>query len=65
MLKIVITQDVLDWLCDELGWDEASAEEFAQTFIGLLQAQGGLTPAAPDPPAAVESAGDSEESAGG
>ena len=48
MLKIMITTESIEWLCNELGCEANEAEEFAQMFIGVLQASGGTSTAAPD-----------------
>jgi len=48
MLKITLTKDFVDWLCEELHYEAEEAVEFAQVFIGLLQASGNITTATPE-----------------
>ena len=42
MVKVTISQEVIDWLSSKLDCSEEDAMEFAQVFIKLLRASGGL-----------------------
>ncbi len=42
-LKVTISQEIIDWLSSELTCSEEDAQEFAQNFISLLRASGGLS----------------------
>lgn len=57
MLKITITTEITEWLCNRLGCEADEAEEFVQMFIGQLQASGGISTIAPEATKGVPNTG--------